>query len=415
MCTVPARVYFVAFVFALSTVYVSQEVGSVFAQSVGSGPMPPQPMGPPPNNQMGPNQMGGQQAGGPQGGQFGKMDQGQFGGQPQQQQPMQPQQFQNDQKQGGVMEKGQHEDSDAQQSKMEAQRAEQMKKQFAQMKKQFGQMGSMLKKVEARVAAVEKQGVKAPTELAEALANAKIALATVQNAQSLEDDGVQDAMQALQESGHTLQQGMQQLEMLGQMPQMLKQAASEIKKLEASYTRSQKLVSRAKIDVSSQMAEFRKAIDTIKAGYANAQQLIQSGDAEGASEALKTDVWDNMQDAYQYPGMIEALSNVKKYLTNFDKFIARAAKSKAVGGDSEASAALQDMRTKVVELKQSATQATTDPEELKSAINDIFELQSTIQGVLGTSNPMSAQSRQNGNSSFDFSAFGQVNDSQGQR
>lgn len=506
MCTVPARVYFVAAVFALSTVYVSQEAGLAFAQSGQFQPPPPMGgnfQGPPPGGQ----QMGAPQMGGQQGGQFGqqgqmngpqnqgpmgnqKMDNGQFGQQgsefdkgirnqpvpgmqggqfdqgirnqpmpgqqgpefdkgirnqpmqggqpgqmgPQGQGPMGNQKMDNGQfgqkdqmnnngqfgKEGQMGMNGQNgknqnsgEDFDKQQEKMQAQQDEQMKKQFAQMKKQFGQMGSMLKKVEARIAAVEKQGVKAPTELSEALASAKTALATIQSAQTMDDDGVQDAMSTLSESGQTFGEGMQKLEMLSQMPKMMKQAASEIKKLETAYAKSAKSAARLKIDVSAQLTEFRAAVDAIKAGYAEAQQLLQSGDAEGASEALQSSVWENMQDAYQYPGLIEALGNVRKYVATFDKFIAKAAKNKALAGNSEATSALSDMREKVAELKQAASRP-TDPEELRSAVSDIFELQSTIESEIGGSQ-QNGSFQSTGSTTFDFSSFGQASGSQGQR
>jgi predicted nucleic acid-binding Zn-ribbon protein len=224
-------------------------------------------------------------------------------------------------------------------------------------------------------------------------------------------------MQTLGESGQTLGEGMQKLEMLSRFPSEMKRALSEIKKLEAAYTKSQKSAAKLKIDVSAQLADFRKALDAIEAGYNTADAALKGGDADAASEALKSDVWENMQDAYQFPSIIEAIGNVRKSLTGFDKFIAKASKSKTVAADSDATAALADMRAKVAELKQSSG-ASADPEEIRSSLNDIFELQSTIQQAMGGGNFQGGQNgptNQNGNSSFDFSAFGQASGSQGQR
>jgi hypothetical protein len=396
MCTVPPRVYFVAAVFALSTVYVSQEAGLAFAKSEENFRQPPPMMGegkfqrPPNDNQEG---------------KFKSPEDNKMRLEGQQNQALQMPEG-DDRKNGGEnMPAFSDEEFDKRQAQMEAQRAEQMKKQFAQMKTQFGQMGKMLSKVEARIAVLEKQGVKAPADVIEALTNAKSSLALVQNATSLDDAGVQDAMDTLRESGQTLGEGMQNLERLSQMPKMLKQAASEIKKLETSYAKSQKSATRLKVDVSAQLAEFRKAIDVMKAGYTSAEQLTQSGDAEGASDTLKSEVWENMQDAQQYPGMIEALGNVRKYITNFDKFVVKAAKNKSVLADSEATDALAEMRTKVVELKQLASQP-SDPEELRSAVEDIFDLQSTVQNAMGSVQQNNQVT--SGNSNFDFSSFGQT-------
>ena len=396
MCTVPPRVYFVAAVFALSTVYVSQEAGLAFAKSEENFRQPPPMMGEE-KFQRTPNDN--------QEGKFKSPEDNKMRLEGQQNQALQMPEG-DDRKNGGEnMPAFSDEEFDKRQAQMEAQRAEQMKKQFAQMKTQFGQMGKMLSKVEARIAALEKQGVKAPADVIEALTNAKSSLALVQNATSLDDAGVQDAMDTLRESGQTLGAGMQNLERLSQMPKMLKQAASEIKKLETSYAKSQKSATRLKVDVSAQLAEFRKAIDVMKAGYTSAEQLTQSGDAEGASDTLKSEVWENMQDAQQYPGMIEALGNVRKYITNFDKFVVKAAKNKSVLADSEATDALAEMRTKVVELKQLASQP-SDPEELRSAVEDIFDLQSTVQNAMGSVQQNNQVT--SGNSNFDFSSFGQT-------
>lgn len=400
MCTVPPRVYFVAAVFALSTVYVSQEAGLAFAKSEENFRQPPPMMGDR-NSNRSPDDIRQAQFQPPQGDENQRKFEDQQNQMRQKPENDDSRNFQNQQPQM----QNSNEEFDKRQAQMEAQRAEQMKKQFAQMKNQFTQMGKMLTKVEARIAALEKQGVKAPADLAEALASAKSSLAIVQNATSLDDAGVQDAMDALRESGQTLGEGMQNLERLSQMPKMLKQAASEIKKLEASYAKSQKSATRLKIDVSAQLAEFRKAIDVMKAGYSSAEQLTQSGDAEGASDTLKSEVWDNMQDAQQYPGMIEALGNVRKYITNFDKFVVKAAKNKSVLADSEATDALAEMRTKVAELKQLAAQP-SDPEELRSAVGDIFDLQTTVQNAMGSAQPTIQVP--SGNSTFDFSSFGQT-------
>ncbi len=408
MCTVPPRVYFVATVFALSTVYVSQEAGLAFAKSEDNFRQPPAMMGEerfrrpaddirqaqfqPPQGEEGPRKFEDRQD------QMRKQPENDDNKSFQNQQP----QMQNS-----------NEEFDKRQAQMEAQRAEQMKKQFAQMKTQFTQMGKMLTKVEARIAALEKQGVKAPAELVEALASAKSSLALVQNATSLDDAGVQDAMEVLRESGQTLGEGMHNLERLSQMPKMLKQAASEIKKLETAYTKSQKTATRLKIDVSAQLAEFRQSIDVIKAGYTSAEQLIQSGDAEGASDTLKSEVWENIQEAQQYPGLIEALGNVRKYITNFDKFVVKAAKNKLVIADSDASEALTEMRSRVADLKQLAAATPTDPDELRSAVGEIFDLQTAIQSVMGSAQP--SIQMPSGNSTFDFSSFGQTDGLQGQR
>lgn len=402
MCTVPPRVYFVATVFALSTVYVSQEAGLAFAKAEDNFRQPPMMMEegklrrPPEDFRQAQFQP-------PQG----NDEQRKFDDQQDQMRKRfendDDKNFQNQQPQPQMQ--NSNEEFDKRQEQMEAQRAEQMKKQFAQMKSRFAQMGKMLTKVEARIAALEKQGVKAPTDLAEALSGAKSSLAIVQNATSMDDAGVQEAMETLRESGQTLGEGMQNLERLAQMPKMLKQAASEIKKLETAYTKAQKSSTRLKVDVSTQLAEFRQAIDVIKAGYTAAEQLIQSGDADGASDTLKSEVWENIQEARQYPGLIEALGNVRKYITNFDKFVVKAAKNKLVLADSDAAEALTEMRSKVAELKQLAAAQPADPEELRSAVGEIFDLQSIVQSAMGSAQP--SMQIQSGNSNFDFSSFGQ--------
>src|SRR3989338_5897561 len=351
-------------------------------------------------------QMGGKEGGfgGPMGGQG---QQGNMGGQ--QGQGQQGQQGQGNQGFGGEGDEGM---DDEQQAKMDAQRQAQMEKQFAQTKKQFGQMGKMLQMVEKRNAAVRKSGAEAPSDLTEAVSGAKTALATVLAAKSFEDDGVQEAMEQLQESGEVMREGMEKLEMLARLPQMFKQAAAEIKKLDASLARTTKSAARLKIDVSEQLTEFGTAVAKIRAGYTAAQESAKRGDPQAAAETLKAEVWDAMQDVYQYPSIIEALANVRKYTTTFEKFVVKAAKNKRVAADSEAAAALEEMRSKVAELK-SVKQA--DPDELRELVDEIFSLQSQVQDAISSGQSSVPQLQGGNQQNFDFSAFGQFGGSQGQQ
>ena len=121
MCTVPPRVYFVAAVFALSTVYVSQEAGLAFAKSEENFRQPPPMMGegkfqrPPNDNQEG---------------KFKSPEDNKMRLEGQQNQALQMPEG-DDRKNGGEnMPAFSDEEFDKRQAQMEAQRADQMKKQF---------------------------------------------------------------------------------------------------------------------------------------------------------------------------------------------------------------------------------------------------------------------------------------------
>lgn len=419
ICSVPKQVLFLAVVFGVSTLYVSQEVGFALAQS--AGPMPPpsqggmpppsggqqgqmqppsggqmpsgqqgmmqppsggQMMGQPGNMQQGQqgqmgnqpgNQPGGTQFGGPQGGQMGN----QMGGQQK-----------NGQSQG--MDSGSQSDDGDQQSAADAARA---KQQFSQQKSQLKQFSSMLKQFATRVSSAEKQGAVVPAELKTELSAANAALQKVLAASSADEDGVQEAMDSLMSSSDSLRDWSQKLDQIAQMPRILKQATTEIKKLDAAYARTAKAAARLKFDVSGQMASYAAAIADIKAALQAAQTSAASGEIDDALSTLQDDVFSKLNDASQYEGVIKALQNVKSSLTSLNKFTVKAAKDISRAGKSgkdvgEALSALSDMNEKIATVKTTVAQKDFDPQDLRDLMDTIFADQNTISNIIGDQQAM---------------------------
>ncbi len=437
MNSVPKRVLFLAVVFGVSSVYVSQEVGLALAEGgmppPNGGSFSPPPGGgfqappqggsfsPPPSggnfggSQMGMGQMpsgmqqgmqgnmqpGSQMQPGQQGmmngmqqpgqqGQMGQMGQQgqqgsmQFGSQMQPGQmgqkgivdpafmPQQGQQGMQQMNDQGSQSQTQSDDQfSKQQAEQDARQQEMMKKQFTQQKKQFSQFSTMLKKFATRVAAIEKQGIAAPSELKTTLSDADVALAKILAASTMDDDGVQDAMSTLQDAGNSLQEWGQKLEQLAQFPRFIKQAASQIKKFESVSARLHKSGD------ATVSAQFDSTLTEVKTALQFAQTTAATGDIETANDTLQNDVFNKMDDLNSLQQKAEALKNAKKALSSFDRFITKAARNKTVADQAA------EMRTRLNDLKQTLAAGSADPEDVSSAINDLFEMQNAISQQLG--------------------------------
>ncbi len=279
--------------------------------------------------------------------------------------------------------KRQEQDSEKRQKEEEKRRQEDMKRGLADMKRGLKQMSPMLKRMSDRVVSMEKSGLTIPNDIKVSLDAANKALKLILSAETYDDPGVQDAMESLQGIGQDLQEGMQKLEMLNNTSRMLKQANKEVQRVEAALVRTQKLAQRSKVDVSSQLQEFEAAVSTIKNAMEKARQQIASGDGEAAMETLQEDVFRKLEEAYQYEGLIRALQNIRSQIKQFERFVSNAkrmiARHEKQGDDtSDLKAKFDEMLTKLGELKQLIVQKNTSPDDLRDAMESLFELQQDL-------------------------------------
>lgn len=303
-----------------------------------------------------------------------------------------------------------------QQEKMEAKRKEQMKREFARMKSGMKQFGSHVKRIEARIATLEKQGVSVPTELRDLIARGKSAFDIIMNGESMEDEAVQEAMSTMQEVGDELREAVQNLERLAQFPKIIKQAQAGIKRIETSLARSKKLASRSKVDASAAVSEFEQVVNAIKAGLETAKQQAAEGKVEEAMETLQNEIYEKMDDAMNFESMIRTLQNIGGQISQLTKFVNNAkrmlARSQKAGQETgEAASQIDEMSAKIAELKSLVSQKGVDPEELRSLVDGIFDLQHEISEELNINQQNAPQLGQPKTSEFkgfsvpDFSQF----------
>lgn len=300
--------------------------------------------------------------------------------------------------------------SEEQQKKMEEQQKAQDEKNFKRMKQGVKQMSSMLKRITSRIASMKKAGIEVPDNLLASLDAVTKDAALILSAQSMSDAGVEDAMNDLQDSGNTLQDGMASLERLSQAAAMIKQAASQVKRLDTSLARVQKIAKTSKVDVSSQADKFAQAVSDIKAAVQKAQDALASGDGETAMQILQDDVYDKLQDAFQYETIVRALQSMQSNITRFSSFITKMqktiAKMEKAGSDvGDAPAQLDQMKADLEKLKQLITQADVDPVDLGDLMNSLLDSQNSILESLGQPSSNAPSFSANPNDSKDFQNF----------
>lgn len=442
---IPKHVHFVAVVFIFAILFVAQEAGQAFAQTPGPSsnmganmgtnmPMN-QPMNQPSGTQygnMGPNMGGnfqqpqqtqgqyqgmmpqqnypsgntpsnmpGNQQGGMQYGNMGQgmgqpsmgSNQGQQGGQGQMgdqnmNQGMGSNMGGNQGQMGGQgqgMGQGNGNQQGGQQNdQMDQQRQKQMAQQLTQIQK--GVKSMPIKKLQAKLATLEKQGISVSAETKSKIETVAKTVETVLAATSMEDEATQAALSDLSELGPEVGDIFNQLEQLSQMPKILKQAEKEIKKIDTLFAKVKKTAARSKVDVSGIMTQFEQAVNEVKNSFVSAKQAMANGDAENGMQILQEEVFNKMGDVYQYEGVIQALQNVRSQLTQLDRFTKNAqriiTKLQKSGQDvTEASTMLEELKAQLVSLKQMLGTA-VDPDELRGAVSEIFDLQQGIDDLL---------------------------------
>ena len=302
------------------------------------------------------------------------------------------------------------------QKKDEERQKKQMAQQFAGMKKQMAPLASVLKRITTRIASLEKQGVTAPADLKNQIDATDQALKTILSADSMDADGVQDAMGTLQENNQSMRESFQKLEQLAQVPRMIKQAEREVKRADTSLARAKKMAAQSKIDLSDPVQKLSQVVDDMRAGFEKAKQLLASGDGEGAMSALQDEVYGKTDDVRQLEELIRTLQNIRAHLSQFDRFVTQAKRGiaklqKANEDTADVQAQLDEMTTKLSELKQLTSQKISDPDALKDAVDGIFQNQEAISEALGSSSafPQSPQPHGEQGGIKEFQDFQQFN------
>ncbi|MBI5230519.1 MAG: hypothetical protein HY981_04455 [Candidatus Magasanikbacteria bacterium] len=382
---------------------LAQSIQGSAPSPVGGSPAPMNaPMSPPPGGQPGmqpgsggPNQQGfggdqGQGMGNQQGTNQMQNSRG-FGGPNQQMDTNQRQGFSGPNQQGfggdqgqgmgNDQENGDNGMSEKQQQQQEARQKQMEKQQLAQMKKGMKGMEQGINMFDKQITKLTKQGIVVPTECSDNLTKVKTVIAAVKTAETFE--AVQEAgIEDLQEAMQSLDGCRQQLEMLARWPQTIKQLNSEIKRLESALKRDKSIVaklSKQGIDLSDEYNAFETAISGLKAVRDEADSKIKSGDSEGAFSALEDRFFGAMQDVWQNDRIIQTMSNLGRFTSDFKRGIADAQRTiKSLKRSKVDTSALEDVlaqsQAKGQEIFALLKTKPLDEEAVMSALQELEDL-----------------------------------------
>lgn len=183
-----------------------------------------------------------------------------------------------------------------------------------------------LKAFESQVARLAKQKIIIPADVTETLGQLKSKIDAVNSAKTWEEAesaGVEDMWELMQ----TLEEKRQDLEMLARWPQTLKQMDKELKNLARQLKKDKTIVSRlAKqgIDLTGTYESFNAAIEKLKTVRTDADAKMKAGDSEGAFDLVENDFFGQMEDVWQYDRVIQNMSNLGQFKSNFKRQTAQA-------------------------------------------------------------------------------------------
>lgn len=179
---------------------------------------------------------------------------------------------------------------------------------------------------EKQIAKLTKQNIAIPAEVTENLSKIKSIIVAVKQAKTW-DEAMDAGIEDMQDLMQNLDQYRQQLEMLARWPQTIKQLARDVKQMDSALKRDKSIVdklSKKGIDLSGVYSQFEEAVNKIKTARDEATNKMNSGDAEEAFNILQDDVFTQMDDVWQHDRVINMMSNLGKFTSEFKRGIAQA-------------------------------------------------------------------------------------------
>lgn len=260
-----------------------------------------------------------------------------------------------------------------------------LKKGVANMKKAISQMDKTIEKL-------TKAGYSTPAGVAESLAKAKAAIATIEGASSMTEEAM-NAMEDFNDFIDVLDENIQEMNMLANFPRILKQAESQLAKLGKNVDKVKAKLVKNNIDASTAVADVQAKIDALKATLEKAKQSAVGGKAEDAFDGLQDEFFPNLEDAFQSVGMLDAINSLTKgAVRSIEKGIAQAEKIankvKNQGKDvSEAVSVIAESKAKLEELKTLLKSKDFTPDDAVSILEDLDDLrvnfETAIEDVTG--------------------------------
>lgn len=283
--------------------------------------------------------------------------------------------------------------NDMQELEQTRREAEESQRRVQDMQRNMKGAEQGLTQFERQVNTLAKKKIAIPAELKDTIAKIKTIFAVVKKAKSWEEmeaAGVED----LQDLMMSLDEYRQQLEMLSRWPQTEKQINQEIKKLDTQYKRSQSTVAKlAKkgIDMAAELAAFKEAIDKIKSVRADVVAKIKSGtseDIQAAFDLLESDFYGQMEDVWQYQRIIDTMSNLGQFQSQFKQRIKQAQtmirklKSQKID-TADLAAALNELNVKGNEILAMLKEKPVDQEAVMDALQEMEGLGADFENLVG--------------------------------
>lgn len=188
-----------------------------------------------------------------------------------------------------------------------------------------------LKAFESQLARITKQKIAIPTEITEKVASIKTKITAVKAATTWEEAEAA-GVEELQDSMEALNDYRDQLEVLMRLPQMQKQLDQQMNNLNKELKKDQAIVTKlAKngIDLKEEYTAFSEAIAKLKTVCDEAVAKIKSGNSEEiklALDNLEENFFGQIGDAMEYSRIIQTMSNLGRFQSEYKKGIADAQK-----------------------------------------------------------------------------------------
>lgn len=256
---------------------------------------------------------------------------------------------------------------------------------LSQMKKQTSRMQMPIKQMEKTIKRVQDAGYAVSQEVLDALAKAKTAVSAIENAADM--DAAQTAMEDFNAFIDAMDTHMEALNMLANFPKILKQATKTLDRLNKMFEKAKNRLAQTDLNLTDAYAKVQTKVDGLKATLQQAQDLAKTGDAEGAFAKLEDEFFENIEDAFQSVGMLDALRNlskvvkmVNKGIVGAEKLTAKLAKS---GEDvAELNSIITASKAKLESFKTLLASKDFDPEVAVDVIEELNDLRADFEDAV---------------------------------
>lgn len=259
---------------------------------------------------------------------------------------------------------------------------------FQNMQRQIATFGKQLGRIKSRIATLEKKGVKAPQDLADALAKADELIAKMKAAKSFNDLGdAADIGDVLQDVSETVQDRLPTMERLANLPKIYARIDKQLKTFDRQLAADKKAAASSKIDLSKAVGDVEAALNTVKAAYADAKAKIAGDDADAGFDELQGDVFDGFAGVAQAHAVFQQVRQLRtsmiqgaRQLTQFQNTLDRLKKR---GKDTTAAQeVLAEGKAKFEELKTAAAAQPFDAENVAGLLGYLADIRDKFTAEL---------------------------------